>query len=319
MAAAAPLGRGMKYAATLLLLLAASAPAATYYVTISGLGGEPDYDQRFKMWTEDIDSSLKKAGGDAVVATLQTPTREAIRTKLADIARQAKPTDGLVVMLVGHGSFDGLEYKFNLLGPDITATELAGLLDKIPSTRQLVVNMTSCSGGSIEFLRKPNRIVIAATKTGSEKNATVFARYWAEALRDPAADSDKNETVSALEAFHFAQRKTTESFDTQKRLSTEHSVLEDTGKGEGERSPSPENGEGKLAALFPVVRLGANAAAARDPAKRPLLEKKEQIEQAIDKLKFDKTTMAPADYKKQLTQLLLELAKTQETLDKGSQ
>ena len=60
--------------------------------------------------------------------------------------------------------------------------------------------MTSSSGGCIEVLRKPNRVLITATKTGSEKNATVFARYWAEALRDPAADSDKNETVSAQNA-----------------------------------------------------------------------------------------------------------------------
>ena len=144
----------------------------------------------------------------------------------------------------------------------------------------------------------------------------MFARYWAEALRDPAADADKNETVSALEAFHFAQRKTTEFFDTQKRLATEHCVLEDTGKGEGERNPGTDNGEGKLAAAFPLVRLGANAAAARDPAKRPLLEQKEQLEQAIDKLKYEKAAMPADEYKKQLTQLLLELAKTQEAIDK---
>jgi hypothetical protein len=175
---------------------------------------------------------------------------------------------------------------------------------------------TSSSGGSIEFLRRPNRVVITATKGGSEKNATVFARFWAEALRDPAADADKNEAVSALEAFHYAQRKTTEFFDTQKRLATEHSVLEDTGKGEGERDPKAENGQGKLAATFAVVRLGANAAAARDPNKRPLLDKKEEIENSIDKLKYEKASMNAAEYKKQLTALLLELAKLQEALDK---
>jgi hypothetical protein len=64
------------------------------------------------------------------------------------------------------------------------------------------------------------------------------------------------------------------------------------------------------------VRLGANAAAARDPDKRPLLDKKEEIENAIDKLKYEKASMNAADYKKQLTALLLELAKTQEALDK---
>jgi hypothetical protein len=165
-------------------------------------------------------------------------------------------------------------------------------------------------------LRRPTRVVIAATKSGSEKNATVFARYWAEALREPAADADKNEAISALEAFNYAERKTTEFFDTQKRLATEHAVLEDTGKGEGERKPSAENGEGKLAGSFAIVRLGANAAAARDPNKRPLLERKEQLEQAIDKLKYEKAAMPAEEYKRQLTQLLLELAKTQEALEK---
>ncbi|MBZ5621305.1 MAG: hypothetical protein LAQ69_21635 [Acidobacteriia bacterium] len=306
----------LERALPMLLLAALSAHATTFYVTISGLGGEPDYDQRFKMWAADIDASLKKAGGDANLVTLEAPTREQIRARLGELSKQSKPTDSVVLMLIGHGSFDGVEYKFNIPGADISGAELGALLDRVPAARQLVVNMTSSSGGSIEFLRRPNRIVITATKTGTEKNATVFARYWAEALRDPAADTDKNEAVSALEAFHFAQRKTAEFFDTQKRLATEHAVLEDTGKGEGEKSPSAENGEGKLASTFPVVRLGANAAAARDPAKRPLLDRKEEIEQAIDKLKYEKAAMATDAYKKQLTQLLLELAKIQEALEK---
>jgi hypothetical protein len=302
-------------AGCVLLGLALSAHATTFYVTLSGLGGEPDYEQRFKMWAEDIDSSLKKAGGDANIVTLAAPTRDQIRSKFADLAKQAKPDDSVVLMLIGHGSFDGVEYKFNIPGPDISGAELASLMDKIPATRQLVVNMTSSSGGSMAFLQKKSRIVITATKTGTEKNATIFARYWAEALREPAADTDRNETVSALEAFHYAQRKTTDFFETQKRLATEHAVLEDIGKGEGERTPSAENGEGKLAGVFPVVRLGANAAAARDPNKRPLLEKKEQLEQSIDKLKYDKAALPEQEYKKQLTTLLLELAKTQEALD----
>lgn len=298
------------------LLAAAAAHAATFYVTISGLGGEPDYEQRFKMWAEDIDSSMKKAGGDATVVTLVAPKRDEIRTRLAALGQQMKPTDSLVFVLIGHGTYDGLEYKFCVPGSDITGAELASLLDRLPSQRQLVVNTTSSSGGSIEALRRPTRIVIAATKSGTEKNATVFGRYWAEALRDPAADADKNEAISALEAFNFAERKTTEFYDTQKRLATEHAVLEDTGKGEGERKPSADNGEGKLAGAFAVVRLGANAAAARDPNKRPLLDRKEQLEQAIDKLKYEKAAMPAEEYKRQLTQLLVELSKVQQELDK---
>jgi hypothetical protein len=232
------------------------------------------------------------------------------------LAGQVKPTDAMVLMIIGHGSFDGVEYKFNIPGPDISGAELSALLDKIPASRQAVINMTSSSGGSIEFLRKPNRIVISATKTGSEKNATSFARYWAEALRDPAADTDKNDSISALEAFRYAQQKTNEFFEKQKRLATEHSVLEDTGKGEGEKTPSAENGEGRLAGTFPMVRLGANAAAAKDPAKRALLDQKEQIEQAIDQLKYDKAALPEDQYRKQLQALLLQLARLQEAIDK---
>ena len=62
--------------------------------------------------------------------------------------------------------------------------------------------------------------------------------------------------------------------------------------------------------------LGANAAASKDPAKKALLEKKEELEQAIDQLKYEKASMNADDYKKQLTRLLLELAKTQEEIDK---
>jgi hypothetical protein len=296
--------------------LASAAHAGTYYLTITGLGGEPDYTQRFKMWAEDIDTSLKRAGGDVTVVTMQVPTRDQVRAKFNELNRQVKNSDSLVVMLIGHGTYDGQDYKFNLQGPDITATELAAMMDHVPASRQLVVNMTECSGGAIEHLRRPGRIVVSATRAGTERNATVFARYWAEALREPAADTDKNEAISALEAFRYAQQKTTDFFETQKRLATEHSLIEDTGKGTGERNPTVDSAEGKLAASFSVVRLGANAAAARDPAKRPLLDRKEQLEQAIDKLKFEKAAMPEADYKRQLTQLLLELAKVQGEIDK---
>src|SRR5947209_11054342 len=92
--------KGVVVAARLLLLLicAFSARATTFYLTISGLGGEADYTQRFKMWADDIDGSLKRAGGEATVITLVAPTREEIRARLAEISRQAKPAGGLLLM-----------------------------------------------------------------------------------------------------------------------------------------------------------------------------------------------------------------------------
>jgi hypothetical protein len=298
--------------------LALQAAGATYYLTIAGLGGEPDYEQRFAMWAGEIEAILKSAAGDAKVETLRGPsaTRANMRAAFERIAGEAKPEDSLVVMLIGHGTDDGVDYKINLPGPDLSATELAALLNRVPAARQLVVNMTSASGGAINALRKPNRVVITATKTGTERNATVFPRFWVEALRDSAADTDKNETISALEAFHYAERKITEYYESQKRLATEHPLLEDTGKGTGVRAPSAENSEGLRAAAFPLVHLGGAKSIAASPEKRKLLEKKDQLEQQIDELKYNKATMAPDQYRKRLTALLLDLAKTQEELDK---
>jgi hypothetical protein len=304
--------------AVLLTLALSPARSATHYVTIAGLGGEPDYETRFTGLARDVDKILKGSGSDSHVytLTLKDTAKASIRDTLAKVAASAKPEDAFVVMLIGHGSFDGSDYKLNIPGPDITAAELASLCDKVPSKRQLIVNMTSSSGGSVAWLQKKDRVVIAATKSGTEKNATVFARYWVEALRDAGADTDKNETVSALEAFRYADRKTVQFYETQKRIATEHAVLEDTGDGEAVRAPSTENGQGMLASAFPLVRMGAAQRAAADPAKRKLLDRKEQLESDVDRLKYEKAAMAADEYKKKLSALLLELAQVQEEIDK---
>jgi hypothetical protein len=292
------------------------ARASVYYVTIAGLGGEPDYDQRFTANAKDLDKLFKATGNGTHVFTLtgNDATRAHLTETLASIAHDAKPEDDFVLIMIGHGSFDGEEYKFNLPGPDITAVELVALCDRIPTRRQLIVNATSASGGSLAALEKPGRGVIAATKSGTEKNATVFARYWVEALQDPTADLDKSDSISAMEAFEYAQRKTAAFYESQKRLATEHAVFEDTGRNEPVREPSKS--EGVLLASFPVLRIGAAQKQANDPAKQNLLAKKEDLEQKIDALKYQKAAMDPADYKQQLTAALVELAQVQQELDK---
>jgi hypothetical protein len=292
--------------------------AGTHYLTISGLGGEKDYEQRFAAQAKEVDKLLRGSGGEVNVVTLSgaDATREKIKAAFDKLATTAKAEDAFVLLLIGHGSFDGAEYKFNIPGPDYSGTELAALCDKVPAGRQLVVNTTSASGGSLEALQRAKRAVILATKAGSERNATVFARYWVEALRDPSADTDKNEVVSALEAYRFADRKTVEFYDTNKRLATEHAVMEDTGSGDGVRAPSTANGQGLLAASFPLLRIGGAQRAAADPAKRQLLARKEQIEQRIDKLKYEKAAMPLDEYRKQMSAALIELARLQEELDK---
>jgi hypothetical protein len=315
MAAAPALGCDMR---TLLLfaVAAVSLRADSYFLTVAGLGGEDQYEQRFTGWASDLNKLLKAEPG-AKVDTLsgKEATKANIEAKLRALATQTKADDSFVLVLIGHGTYDDLDYKFNIPGPDITATELAGLLDKIPA-RQVVVNATSSSGGSLNALQKPKRVVITATKAGSEKNATVFARFFIESLRDPAADSDKNQAVSVLEAFRYAEEKTKKYFETLKRLATEHPVIEDLGKGEGVAVPSAENGEGLIAGRQVLLHLGSVASIVNDPEKQKLLKRKDELETQIDELKYRKAAVPQREYQQQMRQLLLDLATVQEGLDK---
>jgi hypothetical protein len=296
-------------------LLALQAHAATFYVIVAGLGGEPDYEQRFTAAANDLARIFKPAGPTARVYTLvgAQATAARFRDTMNTIEREAKADDDFALILIGHGSFDGVEYKFNLPGPDVTAAEIAAMCDRVASRRQLIVDTTSASGGAMQALEKPGRGVIAATKSGTEKNATVFARYWVDALQNPSADTDKSDSVSAMEAFLYATEKTAAFYDAEKRLATEHAVFNDVGHGEPVREPG--NGQGLLLSNFTLLRFGASQRAANDPAKRVLLDKKEELEQKIDILKYRKAAMDPADYKKQLTDALVELSKVQEKLD----
>jgi hypothetical protein len=292
-------------------------PAANYFVTVAGLGGEPEYDTQFAKWAQDLERELK-TGPDARVTTLSgaAATKQRVEQTLNALAGEAGASDTFALFLIGHGTFDGTDYKINLPGPDMTADELGKLLNRIPAKRQLVVNMTSCSGASLAILAKKDRVVMAATKSGTEKNAPVFARYWVDALHDPGADTDKNGSVSALEAFRYADRKTTAYFEEEKLLATEHALMTDTASTTGVRDPKPENGQGLLAASFILIRQRGEGVKTVSPEKQRLVTKKEELEAKIDRLKYEKAAIEESEYKRQLTALLLELARTQAEIDR---
>jgi hypothetical protein len=316
MALAEALGRRMRIC--FLFFCAAFALQATnYFVIVAGLGGAPEYDTQFAKWAQDLDHQLN-TGGDAHVITLSGPsaTKQQVEQSLNKISEQSSASDSVALFLIGHGSFDGVDYKINLPGPDMTGAELAKALNRIPGKRQLVVNMTSCSGASLAALARKDRVVISATKSGTEKNAPVFARYWVDALHDPSADADKNGSISALEAFRYAERKTAAYFEAEKLLATEHAVITDTASATGVRDPKPENGQGLIAASFILIRARGEGAKVLTPDKQRLVSKKEDLEAKIDKLKYEKAAMDEGEYRQQLTGLLLELARTQAEIDK---
>jgi hypothetical protein len=311
--------RVKSWVATLLLCLciqASSLRADTYFVTVAGLPGDADYEQRYTAAARELDKLLSGSGASIHVFTLtgMDATRAHLYDVMARVALEAKPDDDFVLMLIGHGSYDGVEYKFNLVGPDVSAADIARVCNAVKSKRQLIVDTTSSSGGAIPVLQRKGRAIIAATKSGTEKNATVFVRYWVQALQDPATDQDKNDAISALEAFQYAEKKTADFYTSQKRLATEHPVFEDVGSGEAVRAEASE--KGRLLASLTLLRLGSARSAAQDPAKRELLAKKEGLESQIDLLKYQKAAMPLNEYQRQLRGLLLELARVQAELDK---
>jgi hypothetical protein len=275
----------------------------THFVVVSGLGGEALYDLRFSEYVRDLEKVLQKTAGDeSLVHVLTGPaaTGQAIERLLIRLQKETTPEDSLAFMLIGHGSYDGYSYKLNLPGPDITGERLKTLLDGLPAQRQLIVNTTSASGATLDLWKGDKRIVVAATKNGRERTATVFAQYWVAALSDPEADTDKSESVSALEAYEYAERKVKDFYESEMRLATEHSRL-----------------EGELAASFTLARLGRALEAAADPETRELISQREALDREIGALRLRRESMPEEQYFDELQKLLIALAQLQEKIDKA--
>jgi hypothetical protein len=238
-----------------------------------------------------------------------------IRRVLNMLAERMTAQDTFQLFLMGHGSYDDYDYRFNIPGPDLTAAQFAELLSSIKCERQVVVNMTSASGASLPAWRQKGRVVITSTSAGQERNFSVFARYFVAALQEPAADADKNESISALEAYRYAVREVTRYYESQKRLATEHPLMEDRADGQGVREPSPENGVGLLAGAMTLRRMGTEQVALDTPETRELRARKRQAEEAIEQLKYRKASIDSSEYMNQLEKLLIELAEAQQQLD----
>ena len=279
---------------------AAPARAELYYLVVGGLGGEPKYQEQFDKATAEIAAVARKTAGNERVIVLQgeSATRAALVKAFDSLRMRTKPADSLAVVLVGHGSFDGDTYKFNLPGPDIDGAELKRLLGAVPAKSQLVVDATSASGAVLDSLATDNRAVMTATRSGFERNATRFAEQFAAALAEGAADINKNGIITAQEAFDWASRSVAETFTKQGALATEH---------------PPRKGGG--AARFPVARLNAAPPVSSNPAIAGLTVERERLDGEIEALKEKREQMPPDAYLEQLQKLLVQLAEVQGKID----
>ena len=293
--------------ALLALLSLTTVNAANVTVVISGLGGNDEYTEKFDEYATAIADEAKR------IALTQTDVmllrggaaKKEIVTALFDAIATRTDVNSFTAYFIGHGSYDGRSYKFNIPGPDITDTELLALLDKIKAQQQLVVAATSASGALLDVIDTGNqttgqRVLITATKNGREKTAVLFPEYMVEAITTPAADADKNESISAMEIFDYANRSVEGFYETEKLLAPEHARL-----------------QGENAESFEVARYG-NLLAAQDIVPEALLTRRETLASEVSTLRSRKDDIDEDEYFDTLQNLMLELADVQTQIDQAT-
>lgn len=277
------------------------ASAATYTFVVAGLGGEQAYEQKFREQAAAVASAAEQAAGsttNVIALSGDAAKAEAVRREIKTLASKMNANDSVVVVLIGHGSYDGENYRFNLPGPDLTDTELARLFDELPARDQLIVNATSASGAVAERWQKPRRAIITATKSGGERTATRFAQFWAEAIASEAADTNKDQIVTAAEAYAFATAKVEAAFKAETSMATEHARM-----------------EGDNVGRFTLARLGTAALVPDNPEVAALLTQRGAIEQDLNRVKEQKASLPDTQYYDQLEEVLVRLALLQREID----
>ena len=286
-------------------------------VLVVGAAGAPEYEQLFSAWADLWKQAAAKGAVRVRIIGQDAAASSDDKSSLLDVLAEeiTRPAGELWLVFIGHGTYDGRAAKFNLRGPDLSAQELAAALK--PCRRPLVViQCASASGPFLPALSAPGRVIITATRSGSEVNFARFGGYLAHAIGDPAADLDHDGQVSLLEAFLLASRQVDQFYRDQGRLMTEHALLDDNGDGlgtppgwfQGVRAvKTPEKGhsvDGVRAHQMILVRgqgeqeLSPLARARRDA-----------LEQALSVLRSKKADMKEDDYYSQLEKIMVETAR----------
>jgi hypothetical protein len=302
--------------------------AQTRLVVISGLSGEPKYVGSFYAWSASLVDAARSRYGVAdstIVWLAEDPakapgrisgrsTKENIERTLEGLATRMHAGEQLVVVLVGHGSMQDEGVRLTLPGPDLSAADLARVLAKHGSRRVAVIVAASSSGDFVPALSGPGRVVITATKSGFERNESIFGEHFVAALAGDGADADKDGRVSLLEAFTYATREVRRVYEQENRLLTEHALLDDNGDRSGSAEPGSRGGDGALARAFFLTGPRAATAASSDPRATALRKEKEELESKIEALKGRKDAMDAKAYETELERLLVDLAATTRAL-----
>jgi hypothetical protein len=297
----------------------------THLLIVTGLSGEPRYAREFAESASRLVDAARSRWGVAdssLIYLAEDPaadrarisgraTSAEIAVALSQLATRSAPGDIVFVALLGHGSGEGAASRIGLPGPDLSVRDLAELLAPLEGRTLVVLNAASGSGDFLPALSGKGRVVITATKSAMERNATTFAVPFTKGLVDGEADADKDGRVTLLEAFQYARGEVTRAYESDGRLLTEHAQLDDNGDQKGSAEPGSSQPDGTLArqiafGLRPVV-------VSSDPRVAALEKERRALESAVAELRLKKVTMDSVSYERELERLVTALAeKTRE-------
>jgi hypothetical protein len=292
----------------------ASAQGARFALLVQGASGEEQYAALHRKWVDALVNVFRdrfKYDAAHLVVLTEKPgageeraSAETVRNALARIGKAMTASDQLVIILIGHGSGQGNDLKFNLMGPDLSVADWATALLPIQG-RVAVVNTASASYPFIEALAGKGRVIITATNTSAQRYHTIFPQGFVEALSSDAADVDKNSRISLLEAFTYANRQVTQHYERAGTMATETAAMDDDGDGKPRTGPAT-GPDGNVAAL--TYLDAAVVATSTDPEVQKLLARQQALTEQVDDLRRRQGSMPAAQFDSELEKLLTELA-----------
>lgn len=300
--------------ASLLFAPVRSAADQRFALVVCGAAGGPEYATQYDRWGAALSKTLiENLKFDPALVTLLSDTKrpdtvataDNVRRVITSIGARMTRDDVLFVLLIGHGTFDGIDAKFNLVGPDLESTEWSALFKSLAG-HVVIVNTSSASFPFLERLSAPRRIVITATDSPAQRYDTVFPEYFIRALADPSADLDKNERVSIWEAFAAASAGVRRHYQQRGQLSTEHALLDDNGDGVGNEVTTPGD-DGSLAARTYLDET-LPGSLPTDEVLLKLLQRKSTLAAELEDLKIRRQFLTAPEYAKEFERLMIELA-----------
>lgn len=279
-----------------------AAAQRTHLLVVTGLGGEPAYAAAFTRQGAalvDLAQSQWRVADSSLVWLAEEPardaqridgraTRDAVAGAFLSLSRRVAPGDVLVVVLIGHGSGEGAQSRVNLPGVDPTAAEYAAWIGGFARQTVVFVVGASASGDFGAALKGPGRVIVTATRTAFERNESQFSEQFVRGLASNEADADKDGRTTVMESFTFAVREVAKSYETDRRMLTEHAVVSDS-----------------VLAARTVYAAGVSSG---DPRVVALVAERKALEEQVERLKARKATMPEAEYEAELERLLIAIA-----------